>query len=157
MRKTKIVLPLLALACLVFSCSSDDNGDNEPQISEAVGTWQLIELNISPPQDINMDGNTTGNILAELPCATGTITISEDGTWDSNIENLAITPITGDLFIINCAGNVTRSSGNWLLQGNQLTLFRGFSNLLFTLNGDRIVLSSNEDLPGFRSEVYQRQ
>lgn len=157
MKKKWIVLPLLALTCLLFSCSSDDNGDVDPEPSPAIGSWRLVELNINPPQDIDMDGNTTSNILDELPCATGTITISEDGTWDSTIENLSITPITGDLFIIDCAGNVTRSSGNWLLQGNQLTLFRGFSNLLFSLNGDRITLSSNEDLPGFRSEVYQRQ
>ena len=157
MKKKWIVLPLFAVACLLFSCSSDDNGVTEPEPSPAIGSWQLIELNINPPQDINNDGNTTSNILAELPCATGTITISEDGTWDSNIENLSITPITGDLFIINCAGNVTRSSGTWLLQGSQLTLFRGFSNLLFTLQDDRITLSSNEDLPGFRSEVYERQ
>ena len=157
MKKIRIVLPLLALACLMFSCSSDDNGATEPETSEAVGTWQLVELNINPPQDINMDGNTTSNILDELSCATGTITISEDGTWDSTIQNLSITTITGGLFIIDCAGNVTRSSGTWLLQGDQLTLFRGFSNLLFTIQGDTLILTSNEDLPGFQSEVYQRQ
>ena len=157
MKKTKIVLPLLALVCLIFSCSSDDNGGNEPQTNDAVGTWRLTELNINPPQDINMDGNSTGNILDELSCAIGTINISDDGTWDSDIENLSITLVTGDLFIINCAGSVTRNSGTWILQGSQLTLFRGFTSLLFTLQDDTIILSSNEDLPGFRSEVYQRQ
>ncbi len=157
MKKIKIVLPLLALSLILLSCSSDDNGDPEPDMSAAVGTWVLTELNINPPQDIDMDGTPTDNILAELPCATGSIIIDEDGTWSSTIQNLSITTITGGLFIIDCAGNETQSSGAWLLQGNQLTLFRGFSSVLFTLEEDTITNSSNEDLPGFQSEVYQRQ
>ncbi len=156
MKKIRIVLPLLLLL-LYWSCSSDDNGGGEQEPSPAVGTWQLVELNINPPQDIDMDGNPTGNILAELPCAAGTIVIDEDGSWSSTIENLSITTITGGLFIINCSGTSSDSSGSWLLQGNQLTLFRGFSSVLFTLDGDTLTNASNEDLPGFQSEVYQRQ
>lgn len=156
MKKIRIVLPLLLLL-LYWSCSSDDNGGGEQEPSPAVGTWQLVELNINPPQDIDMDGNPTDNILAELPCATGTIVIDEDGSWSSTIENLSITTITGGLFIINCSGTSSDSSGSWLLQGNQLTLFRGFSSVLFTLDGDTLTNASNEDLPGFQSEVYQRQ
>ena len=157
MKKTRLVFTLLISALILLSCSNDDNGGTEPDNSEAVGTWTLVALNINPPQDINMDGNTTDNILDELACATGTIIINEDGTWSSTIENLSITTITGGLFIINCTGNATQSSGNWLLQGSQLTLFRGFSNVLFTLQGDTLTNNSNEDLPGFVSEVYQRQ
>ena len=125
--------------------------------SPAVGTWRLTALNINPPQDIDLDGTPTSNILDELPCATGTIIIDQDGSWSSTIENLSITTITGDLFIINCSGTTTQSSGAWLLQGNQLSLFRDFSTLLFTLDGDTLTNNSNEDLPGFVSEVYQRQ
>ena len=157
MKKNNVVLPLLAFVFLLFSCSSDDNGDDEPDMSAAVGTWDLIEININPPQDIDMDGTPTSNILEELPCAAGSINIRADGTWDSSIQNLSITTITGGLFFIDCSTTITQSSGNWLLQGSQLTLFRGFSNLLFTLQDDTLTLSSNEDLPGFRSEVYQRQ
>ena len=157
MKKNVRVLPLLVCVFLLISCSSDDNGDSEPDNSAAVGTWTLIELNINPPQDIDMDGNSTSNILDELPCATGSIIINADGTWSSTIENLAINPVTGDLFFIDCAGNSTQSSGSWLLQGSQLSLFRSFSTLLFTLQGDTITLNSGEDLPGFLSEVYERQ
>ena len=157
MKKIKIVFILFLCSIFLLSCSSDDNGGSDPDNSAAVGTWTLIALNINPPQDIDMDGNSTDNILDELACATGTITINADGTWSSIIENLSITTITGDLFIINCAGNSSQSSGNWLLQGSQLTLFRGFSSVLFTLQGDTLTNNSNEDLPGFISEVYQRQ
>ena len=157
MKRIRIFLPLLGIIFLLLSCSSDDNGDDEPEISPAVGTWNLFELNINPPQDIDMDGNPTDNILDELPCVTGSLTIREDGTWNSTIENLAITSVTGGLFFINCSGTASQRSGTWLLQGSQLTLFQGFGNLLFTLEEDTLILSSNEDLPGFRSEVYQRQ
>ena len=157
MKKIRIVLPLLTLLFFLVSCSSDDNGGGEMEPSPALGTWNLVELNINPPQDIDMDGNTTSNILDELPCATGSIIIDEDGTWSSTIENLSITTITGGLFNIRCSGTSTQSTGNWLLQGNQLTLFRDFSSVLFTLDGDTITNNSAEDLPGFQSEVYQRQ
>ncbi len=157
MKKIKIVLTLLTTTFLLLSCSSDDNNPPEENNSAAVGTWQLTELNINPPQDIDMDGTPTSNILTELPCATGTIVIDEDGTWSSTIENLSITTITGGLFIISCSGTSTQSSGQWLLQGNQLTLFRNFSSVLFTLQDDTITNNSNEDLPGFVSEVYQKQ
>ena len=157
MKKINAVISILAIAFLLLSCSSDDNNPPEQDNSAAVGTWLLTELNINPPQDINMDGNTTSNILTELPCATGTIVIDEDGTWSSTIENLSITTVTGGLFIIQCSGTSTQSSGQWLLQGNQLTLFRDFSSVLFTLQDDTITNNSNEDLPGFISEVYQKQ
>ena len=156
MKKKLIVNILLIFTLFLSSCSSDDNGDTQIDTA-AVGTWLLTELNINPPQDINMDGNTTSNILEELPCATGTIIINEDGTWSSTIENLSIFTITGGLFIINCSGTQTQSSGAWLLQGNQLTLFRDFSSVIFTLDEDTITNNSQEDLPGFQSEVYQRQ
>ena len=157
MKKIKQVLLLLLLVTFTFSCSSDDSAPQEEEESPAVGTWRLTQLNINPPQDIDMDGTPTGNILDELACATGTITINQDGSWSSTIENLSITTITGGLFIINCSGTSTQSSGAWLLQGNQLTLFRDFTSVLFTLDGDTITNSSNEDLPGFQSEVYERQ
>ncbi|MEN8798381.1 MAG: hypothetical protein ABF293_03985, partial [Flavobacteriaceae bacterium] len=147
----------LCVAFIVFSCSSDDNGGGEMEPSAAVGTWRLTALNINPPQDIDMDGTPTSNILDELPCATGTIIIDEDGSWSSTIQNLAILTVTGDLFEINCSGSSSQSSGAWLLQGNQLTLFRDFSSVIFTLDGDTLTNNSNEDLPGFQSEVYQRQ
>ena len=157
MKKIKLTLSLFILTFLFIGCSSDDNGSPEEMDSPAVGTWGLTALNINPPQDIDLDGTPTSNILDELPCATGTIIIDQDGSWSSTIENLSITTITGDLFIINCSGTTTQSSGAWLLQGNQLSLFRDFSTLLFTLDGDTLTNNSNEDLPGFVSEVYQRQ
>ena len=157
MKKNIAVMALLATTLLLFSCSSDDNDPGVEEPSAALGTWQLTELNINPPQDIDMDGTPTSNILDELPCATGSIVIEEDGTWSSTIENLSISTITGGLFIIRCSGTTTQSSGQWLLQGNQLTLFRDFSSVLFTLQDSTITNSSNEDLPGFVSEVYQKQ
>ena len=156
MKKINGLLVLTCMAFILFSCSSDDGAPVDDD-SAAVGTWTLTALNINPPQDIDMDGTPTSNILDELACATGTIIIAEDGSWGSTIENLSITTITGGLFIISCSGTETQSNGSWLLQGNQLTLFRDFSSVIFTLDGDTLTNNSNEDLPGFQSEVYQRQ
>ena len=157
MKKIRSLTALLCVAIIVLSCSSDDNGGPVNDNSAAVGTWRLTALIINPPQDIDMDGTPTSNILDELPCATGTIIIDQDGSWSSTIQNLAILTVTGDLFEINCSGSNSQSSGAWLLQGNQLTLFRDFSSVIFTLDGDTLTNNSGEDLPGFQSEVYQKQ
>ncbi len=157
MKKINAILILLCITFIVLSCSSDDNGGQVDDNSEAVGTWRLTALNINPAQDIDMDGTPTSNILDELPCATGTIIIDQDGSWSSTIQNLTIVSITGDLFDINCSGSNNQSSGAWLLQGNQLTLFRDFSSVIFTLDGETLTNNSGEDLPGFQSEVYQKQ
>ncbi len=150
--------PIFCLALVLSSCSSDDDdpGIQQPDQSP-VGTWILTELNINPPQDIDGDGTPTTNILTELPCATGTIIIDEDGTWTSTTANLSITTITGGLFIIDCDGTTTEDFGNWALQNSQLTLFRNPNLVFFSLNDNRIINNSNEDLPGFTSEVYVRQ
>ena len=159
MKKISPLFYLLVISFIVMSCSSDDGGgDTEtPPTSPVLGTWQLVALNINPQQDIDGDGTPTRNILTELPCATGTITITADG-WTSNTRNLSITAITNDLFIIDCADSSQSTSGDWLLQNNQLTLFQETSAVIFTLSGeDTLTNTSNEDLPGFVSEVYEKQ
>lgn len=157
MKKIKVILPLLAFVFIFQACSSDDNAPVENNNDAVVGTWSLAELNINPPQDINMDGNTTSNILTELPCATGTLIINNDGTWSSTAVNLEITTITEGLFDIRCTNTSTTASGVWQLQNSQLSLFFNTTLFLYNLSGDRLTNTTNEDLPGFMSEVYEKQ
>jgi len=157
MKKIKVLFPLLAFVFIFQACSSDDNAPVENNNDAVVGTWSLAELNINPPQDINMDGNTTSNILTELPCATGTLIINNDGTWSSTAVNLEITTITEGLFDIRCTTTSTIASGVWLLQNSQLSLFFNTTLFLYNLSGDRLTNTTNEDLPGFMSEVYEKQ
>lgn len=157
MKKFKVLTPLIAFLFILQACSSDDNAPTVDNNDAVVGTWNLAELNINPPQDINGDGNTTTNILSELPCATGTLEINSDGTWSSTVVNLEITTITGELFDIRCAGTSNSSSGVWQFQNPQLSLFLNNTLLVYNLSGNRLTNTTNEDLPGFMSEVYEKQ
>ena len=156
MKKIRFLIPLIVFAFIFQACSSDDSPPPTDSNDAVVGVWELAELNINPPQDINLDGSTTSNILTELPCATGTLTINSDGTWRSAVVNLDITAITGGLFDIRCTSTSTTSSGVWQLQNSQLSLFSDNTLFLFNLSDNRLTSTSNEDLPGFRSEVYEK-
>ncbi len=152
----KCSLPLLMLVFLI-SCSSDNGPAEVIPPDPIAGTWQLIELNISPPQDINGDGSTTSNILSDLDCVSGTLTFRSDKTWNLSFNGVNITTITGGLFNISCANFTSTGSGTWQLQNNQLTLFQGTTSIFYMLSGSRLTNSVGEDLPGFRSEVYEKQ
>ncbi|WP_297792241.1 hypothetical protein [uncultured Eudoraea sp.] len=157
MKRSKVLVPLLAYIFIFQACSSDDNAAVDNPNDAVVGTWNLSELNINPPQDINEDGNTTSNILSELPCASGTLIINSDGTWSSTVVVIDITAITGGLFDIRCTNTSNTSSGVWQFQNSQLSLFEGTTVFLFSLNQDRLTSTTNENLPGFMSEVYVKQ
>jgi len=157
MKKIKVLIPLLVFIFIFQACSSDDNAPTVDNNDAVVGTWSLAELNINPPQDINEDGNTTSNILTELTCATGTLIINNDGTWSSTVVNLEITTITEGLFDIRCANTSTTASGVWQFQNSQLSLFFNTTLFLYNLSGNRLTNTTNEDLPGFMSEVYEKQ
>ncbi len=149
---------LFVILVLFQACSSDD-GPDEPQVDDfLIGTWRLAELNINPPQDIDMDGTPTANVLSELDCVAGTLTFSNDNTWGLSFDGVSVTTITNDLFIIQCTSNVT-TSGTWQRQGNQVTLFRGFDAIFYTVNESNSTLTNTigEDLPNFESEVYEKQ
>lgn len=157
MKKFKFLLPLFAFVFIFQACSSDDNAPVENNNDAVVGTWSLAELNINPPQDINGDENTTSNILTELPCATGTLIINNDGTWSSTVANIEITTITGGLYDIRCSGTSNTSSGVWQFQNSQLSLFLNTTLILYNLSGNKLTNTTNENLPGFMSEVYEKQ
>lgn len=157
MNPLKTYSSTILLMVFMVSCSSDDGPIDVITPDPIVGTWELTQLNISPPQDINGDGNTTSNILSDLDCVSGTLTFSADKTWDLSFNGVNVTPITGGLFNITCANFTSSGSGIWQLQNNQLTLFQGTTSIFYMLNGTTLTNSVGEDLPGFRSEVYEKQ
>ncbi len=147
-----------AFLCFMLACCSKDNpSDNTPINSPVTGTWELTALIINPAQDIDNDGTTTTNILSELDCVTGTLTIKSDATWSSDFSGVNVTGITSGLFIISCSNNAQINSGTWQLKSNQLTLFRETTSTFFMLDGTTLTNTVGEDLPGFRSEVYEKQ
>ena len=157
---TKFVRLTMSFAAFLFllsSCSSDDSSDPPSESELVAGTYTLVELNIDPPQDINEDGNTTSNVLSELPCATGSLTINDDATWSWTFVEVNVTTITGGLFEISCTPNTFTSSGTWQVQNNLLTLFDGVNSVFFTVGTDRLTSTTGDSLPDFRSTVYEKQ
>lgn len=158
MKSLKIFsLPLLFMI-LLLSCSSDDGPSGNNMNDAIVGTWNLVELNISPAQDIDGDGTPSSNVLTELDCVSGTLTFRDDNLWNLAFDSVSVTSITGGLFNIRCSNFTSTASGSWQLQGNQLTLFfQNGTSIFYTLNGTRLTNTIGEDLPGFSSEVYEKQ
>jgi len=141
---------------VLFSCSSDDGGTPViPDSFLAIGAWNLTAVNVSVAQDVNEDGASSTNLIDELPCLSGLLTINSNNTWSATIVDIDVTPITGDLYIINCGSSLS-FSGNWSNTGNTLSLNSSdFQD--FTLSGDTLTENKGENLPGFLSFVYTKQ
>jgi hypothetical protein len=141
---------------VLFSCSSDDGGTPVvPESFLAIGAWDLTAVNINLAQDVNEDGTPSTNLIDELPCLSGLLTINSNNTWTARITDVSVTPVTGELYIIDC-GNTLSFSGNWSNTGNTLSLNSSdFQD--FTLSGDTLTENRGENLPGFLNFVYTKQ
>ncbi len=149
-------------ALALMACSNDDDGGSSanPNRDLVVGTWNLTELTISPAQDINGDGNTTTNVVAELACITGRITLSDNNTWTFSGNDVVVTTITGGLFNFQCSAGNRTEGGNWDIEGNVLRLADGTGSItVFTFNSSANTLTNiiGETLPGLQAEVYTKQ
>ncbi|MDG1572251.1 hypothetical protein OZ410_07985 [Robiginitalea sp. M366] len=151
----KLVIALVALS--LWSCSKDEGPAPNPNADLVLGTWNLTELRISPPQDVNEDGNTTTNVLDELDCIAAQITLRSDNTWTFNGNDLVVTTITGGLFKFFCSEDNRNSGGNWDIQGNTVRLADGAGVVTtFTFDSSAATLTNliGEVLPGLQAEVY---
>ncbi|MGB5499648.1 MAG: hypothetical protein WBM77_12030 [Maribacter sp.] len=156
MKRIKLLMPLFTFLIILLSCSDDEPTATINELELAAGTYQLVELNINPAQDINNDGNTTTNVLSELTCASGTLTLNSDATWTWSFTEINVTSITGGLFNFSCPPELSSMTGSWQAQNDLLTLFDGANTYTFTKNEDRITNTINDDLPGFQSMVYEK-
>ena len=146
-----------AIACsfaVLLGCSLDDGIDTIPPPNFAVlGLWDLTEVNVNPPQDLNEDGTTSTNLLNELDCLSGELLINGDLQWSLDQTELLITVITNDQFGILCNGT-NSSVGLWFSDENEVTFE---DNPLFSslqIENNQLVFNSGEDLPGIQSFVY---
>ncbi len=148
----------LVVLVLIVSCSDDDGGgtvlpDNNLNV---IGIWDLTQVNISAAQDVDLDGNSSSNLVDEVSCISGTLLIDADFTWTFEQTEVAITGITGGLFFAQCGGTST-ASGTWTSSTSQVT-FSGSSTLdNLSIVGETLVNNINEDLPGIRSFVYEKR
>ena len=148
---------LLAVSVLFISCNSDDDSGDTNEPAPVIGVWDLVELNVSPAQDVDLDGTANSNLLDELNCVSGILTINDVGTWSLTLDGVTVTSITGGLFSITCNPSQSFNSGTWAFQNNRLTLFQGDSPIVLTLDNDQLTNLVGDTLPEFFSEVYQKR
>ena len=157
MKTIRYILSICSFILVLGGCSDDDGKVvSNDELEMTAGTYQLVELNINPAQDINNDGNTTSNVLTELPCATGTLNLRNDGNWIWTTLEMSVTSITGGTFHLSCTSDITSRSGSWNISNNQVILFDGATNFNFTKDADRLTIILGDDLPGFESMVFER-
>ena len=148
----------LIVLVLIVSCSGDDGGGTVIQNNnlDVIGIWDLTQVNISAAQDVDMDGNSSSNLIDEVSCISGTLLIDADFTWSFEQTEVTITGITGGLFFAQCGGT-SSASGTWTSNTSQVT-FSGSSTLdNLSIVGETLVNNINEDLPSVRSFVYERR
>ena len=157
MKTIRYILSIFSFMLVLGGCSDDDGKVvSNDELMMASGIYNLVELNINPALDINNDGNTTSNVLTELPCATGTLNLRDDGNWIWTTLEMSVTSITGGTFHLSCTSDTTSRSGSWNISNNQITLFDGATNFNFTKDEDRLTIIVGDDLPGFASMVFER-
>ncbi|WP_222984195.1 hypothetical protein [Flagellimonas meishanensis] len=149
--------PMLSILLLIVSCGSDDGGSSGPTINfEVIGIWDLVEVNISAPQDIDLDGTPSSNLIEEVDCLTGTLLIDADFSWSFEQSGLNITPITNGDFFAQCSGTIS-STGTWLADENEVRFQGGGELQSLSIVGETLVSNLDEDLPGVRSFIYARR
>lgn len=156
MNKLRNSLLIFSIVMVLGACSNEDAGESVDELLMASGNYGLVELNINPPQDINNDGNTTSNVLTELPCVTGNLNLRSDGNWIWTLTETSVTSITGGTFYLSCTSDTTTRSGSWTISGNQVSLYDGATNFDLTKDADRLTFIEGDDLPGFTSMVFER-
>ncbi len=146
-----------ALFLVLSSCSNDDAPPVDTSEKDAaVGTYSLSELTISSAQDINGNGSTTTDVLSELPCATGTLSLRSDDTFTWNFIGVNVTAITGDLYAFSCNSDTTSLSGFWTVVSGTVTLGTAGTSTTFNINGNDLTATASSNLPGFTSTVYSK-
>ena len=156
MNSIRFALVAVLLSIFSISCDSDDGANNTPTPNFAViGLWDLVEVNVNLPQDINMDGTLSTNLMDELDCISGSLLIDSNLVWTFEQSEIVVSRITGDSFSVNCAGNVT-GTGNWFSDETEIT-FSGNNEVLTELriSGNQLINDVGEDLPGIQSFVYE--
>lgn len=145
---------ILALT-FFYSCSSDNDEGNDQQGLEFAGTYALVEARVSQSIDLNFDGTTSNDLLAEGGCISENLVLNADFSWSSTLVNISVlSPITGNLYNLSC-GSPVNLSGNWGVSNNNLFLV-GDSNRTFVIQGQFLVEIIGNDLPGLSSLTYSR-
>ncbi len=152
MKNLKIFL-FLVLSLSLGACSSDDGGNTITINSDVIGVWDLIQVNISSAQDIDLNGTPSANLLDEVDCISGTLLIDGDFVWTLEQSIINITEITGGLFFADCAGT-SSSTGRWNSDDTSVSFSGDNAPIPFAIVNGQLVHQVGDDLPGIQSYVY---
>lgn len=157
MKTFKEFFLLLIFTLLIASCNIDDGVEGIPPPNfDVIGLWDLVEVNVNPAQDLNMDGTASTNLMDELDCISGTLLIDGDLVWTFEQSNLNVTPITSDQFSIGCS-DTNSATGTWFSDETEVTFDGDDALTALTISGDQLVNEVGEDLPGIQSFAYVRR
>ncbi|WP_437395454.1 hypothetical protein [Flagellimonas lutimaris] len=156
MKNFKLFALYFSMLILMISCSDDDGNDGGFSTASLVGTWDLVAVNVSSAVDVNGDGSSSKNLLDEEDCISGSIVLKDDTTYQFELSNFNLTPITNNQYVVQCSG-LSQATGAWASDGVEI-VFQG-SSLLGTLqlsNNTMIKVVASE-LPGVATYVYERR
>lgn len=149
----KKILLFTMVFTILISCNINNDDGVPPPNFDVIGLWDLTEVNIDPPQDINEDGMASTNLLDELDCLSGELLINGNLLWTLEQTSLQVTTITNGQFNVECSGNI-EANGEWFSDENEITFEDNPEFSALQIESGSLVLSLGENLPGFQSFVY---
>ena len=158
MKNIKMLSLLIPILLLMVSCSDDgDDGPSGFSNEELVGTWVLVEVNLSDKVDVDGDGKSSSNLMDEADCVSGSIVFNADTTYQFEQSGFTINSITNNQYHVDCYGT-DLATGAWASDGSNVA-FQGSSILSsnFQVMGNRLIWNEAEELPGVASYVYEKQ
>lgn len=150
--KTKFTLLLFVFA-LTLSCSTDseDNDTNSEGLDSAlVGTWNLTEIRYEEdPEDTSLNlAEEIFDRLSQEDCVLVSFTFNANGTMSgSNKLNFIEIDASPTGLDVACPEQSETETGNWTLEGNQLTVDDGSGQMETTtigLEGNTLVIAGDE-------------
>ena len=121
-------LSCLSLFLLFTSCIVNDDFDDLSTPLE--GTWKLTTFNVGIALDLNGDGSSSSDIIAETNCYQNeTMTFASDFTGviaSSSFADIEVTFVTGSTdqveYVVDCLPDVFNQNFIWSRNGNSITL-----------------------------------
>lgn len=120
--KKLTLLFLTFISTLFYACKSDT-----PNEVGLLGIWNLTTFKTANTSDINQDGNSTNDLMAETDYCyrDNNLIFRADNTVDliGSIANIVITNTNGTLTITStCEGDNGVESYHWTQSGNTITV-----------------------------------
>jgi len=150
----KKVLSLLAITLVLISCSGDD--DNKSSNVSVEGTWKMTVFGGETAVDIDMDGDSSNNLITETGCYENeTFVFNADGTGmvnSTSYVDIQLDIVAGSTdeyeYTIECVQENDSTTMTWTQNGSSITVISDDASFSGTKDGDKItfVIPNGYDL-----------